>query len=503
MKKNALARFLDTIEWVGNRLPNPATLFILFSISVVLASALLAGTGWSVPHPSTGAPVEIVSLLTADGLRRMLTSAVSNFTGFAPLGMVLVALLGVGIAEGSGLLSAVMRALVLAAPRWIITSAVVFTGIMSNVASDAGYVVFLPFAAMIFLAFGRHPLAGVAAGLAGVSGGFSANLLVGSTDVLLASITEAAAHIVDPAYSVNALANYYFMAVSTIVLTIAGTWVTDRIVEPRLGKYPVTGDTDVVGLTPVEKKGLWGAVIATLGMLGLLAWAVIPEGALLRDPATGGLLRSPFLSGIVMIIVILFWVPGIVYGLLTRTIRNDSDAVKMMAKAMSGMGSYLVLVFFAAQFVAYFAWTNIGLVTAIEGASFLRDIGLTGIPLMLVFILFTAVINLAISSASAKWAVMAPVFVPMFMLLGYTPELTQVAYRIADSSTNIITPMLSYFPLIIALAQKYRQDAGIGTLVATMLPYSVVFLLVWSVLLVGWMLLGMPVGPGAELHLPR
>jgi aminobenzoyl-glutamate transport protein len=236
-------------------------------------------------------------------------------------------------------------------------------------------------------------------------------------------------------------------------------------------------------------------------MVGLLAWAVIPDGALLRDPATGGLLRSPFLSGIVMIIVILFWVPGVVYGLLTRTVRNDSDAVRMMAKAMSGMGSYLVLVFFAAQFVAYFAWTNIGLVTAIEGASFLRDVGLTGVALMLVFVLFTAVINLAISSASAKWAVMAPVFVPMFMLLGYTPELTQAAYRIADSSTNIITPMLSYYPLIIALAQKYRPDAGIGTLVATMLPYSLMFLVVWSALLGVWMLIGIPVGPGAELNL--
>jgi aminobenzoyl-glutamate transport protein len=490
------------VEWAGNRLPEPATLFVLLCVLVVLLSAVVASSGWSVRHPSTGEEVAAVSLLNGDGLRRMLTSAVPNFTGFAPLGMVLVTLLGVGVAEGSGLLAAGLRAVALAAPRRAVTAAVVFTGIASNVASDAGYVVFIPLAALVFRAFGRHPLAGIAAAFAGVSGGFSANLLVGSTDVLLASITEPAAHIVDESYRVTPLANYYFMVASTLLLTAIGTWVTDRVVEPRLGSYE--GGEPGEAMTPLdakEKRGLALATGATLLLLLVLAWSVVPEGAVLRDPKTGAFLTSPFLSGIVPIIVVLFWVPAIVYGTTVGTIRSDSDVARMMAKALSGMGSYLVLVFFAAQFIAYFSWTHIGLITAIEGALALQAIGLTGWPLLLAFVLVSGAVNLVIASASAKWALMAPVFVPMFMLLGYAPELTQAAFRVADSSTNLVTPMLSYFPLIIALAQRYRKDAGIGTMIALMLPYTIAFLAAWTLFLLAWAGLGLPLGPGAPIRL--
>jgi aminobenzoyl-glutamate transport protein len=501
-RKAALERFLDAVEWAGNRLPEPATLFVILCVAVVLLSAAVASTGWSVEHPSTGERVTAVSLLDADGLRRMLTSAVSNFTGFAPLGMVLVTLLGVGVAEGSGLLAAGLRAVALAAPRRVVTAAVVFTGIVSNVASDAGYVVFFPLAALVFRAFGRHPLAGIAAAFAGVSGGFSANLLVGSTDVLLAAITEPAAHIVDEGYRVTPLANYYFLFASTFLLTAVGAWVTDRVVEPRLGRYEGGAETAMTSLEPREKRGLALAVAATAALLLLLAWSVVPAGAVLRDPKTGGFLTSPFLTGIVPIIVVLFWVPAVVYGVTVGTVRSDSDVTRMMAKALSGMGSYLVLVFFAAQFIAFFSWTHLGLITAIEGALGLQAIGLTGWPLLVAFVLVSGAVNLVIASASAKWALMAPVFVPMFMLLGYTPELTQAAFRVADSSTNLVTPMLSYFPLIIALAQRYRKDAGIGTMIALMLPYSIAFLVTWTLFLLGWAGLGLPLGPGAGIRLP-
>lgn len=501
-KKTLLNRFLDVVEWGGNKLPHPATLFALFAVSVVVASAVFSALDYVALHPSTGKEIHPVNLLTGDGVRRMVTSMVTNFTGFIPLGTVLVALLGVGVAEGSGLLTTALRALVLSAPRRIITLVVVFSGIMSNAASEAGYVILIPLAGVVFHAFGRHPLAGMAAAFAGVSGGYSANLVLGTVDPLLSGITEEVAKIIDPHYTVNPAANYYFMIASTFLLTTLGTFVTEKIVEPRLGPYKGDAPEGTMDpLRPEEKRGLKIAGLAMLGFALLVAVGVLPEGAVLRDPVSGGVLNSPFLSGIVTIIFLFFLVPGIAYGLATRSIKNDSDAVNAMAKAMSGLGGYIVLVFFAAQFVAYFGWTNLGLISAIKGAEFLQTIGLTGIPLILSFILVAAFMNLFMGSASAKWAVMAPIFVPMFMLLGYSPELTQAAYRVGDSVSNIITPMMAYFALIVAFVQKYVKDAGIGTIIAVMLPYTIVFLLAWSIFLVVWMELGIPVGPGAKLYL--
>jgi aminobenzoyl-glutamate transport protein len=503
-RKSWLYRALDFVEWAGNKLPHPATLFALFAFIVILASGLFAAINYTATHPSTGKEILPVSLLNGDGLRRIVTMLVTNFTGFVPLGTVLVAMLGVGVAEGSGLLSAAIRALVLSAPRRMITLVVVFSGVMSNAASEAGYVILIPLAAVIFHAFGRHPLAGMAAAFAGVSGGYSANLVLGTVDPLLSGITEEMAKIIDPTYKVNPAANYYFMFASTFLLTLLGTWVTERIVEPRLGPYDggTSGGVAVDHLKPEERRGLKWAGASVLVFLILLAIAVVPEGGVLRDPATGDILHSPFLTGIVAIIFLLFFLPGLVYGVVTKSLRNDTDAVTFMGKAMSSLGVYIVLVFFAAQFVAYFSWTNLGLITAIKGAELLKAVGLTGVPLIIAFIFVTALLNLFMGSASAKWAIMAPIFVPMFMLLGYTPELTQAAYRVGDSCTNVITPMMSYFALIVAFAQKYKSDAGIGTIIAMMLPYSLIFLICWSLFLMVWILLGIPVGPGAGLYLP-
>lgn len=501
-KKSFINTFLSVIEKVGNALPHPATLFAIFAGGVIVLSGIASLFDIAVTHPGTGETIKPFSLLSVEGLHMILTKMVVNFTGFAPLGTVLVALLGIGIAEGSGLIGTSLRLLVIKAPKKLLTFVIVFAGVLSNTASEVGYVLLVPLAAVIFLAVGRHPIAGLAAAFAGVSGGYSANLLLGTIDPLLAGLSEEAARIVDPNYIVNPACNYYFMFVSTFFIATAGTWVTEKIVIPRLGTYKGNAKPEEIkDITPEEKKGLKYALVAAIVFAGILIWGTVPSDGFLRDPGTGDLLRSPFMSGIVALIFLGAAVTGIAYGIGAKTLKNDSDVMKGMGKAMETLGIYIVLVFFAAQFVAYFNWTNLGLIIAVEGAELLRKSGLGDIPLMISFVIVTGFINLFIGSASAKWAIMAPVFIPMLMLLGYSPEFTQVAYRVGDSVTNIISPMMSYFALIIAFIQKYEEKSGIGTLIATMLPYTITFFLIWVVLLVIWILLGIPVGPGAELFI--
>jgi len=498
-----LSRFLSIVERGGNALPHPATLFALMAVSVVVISAIVAQFDLSVVHPGTKKTIEPVSLLTLAGLHRMMTEMVTNFTSFAPLGTVLVAMLGIAVAEGSGLIGAGLKLVVLSAPPRLLTMAVVFAGVMSNTGGEVGYVLLIPLAAMMFHAVGRHPIAGLATAFAGVSGGYSANLFLGTVDPLLAGLSEEAARIITPGYEVNPSANYYFMFVSTFLIVALGTFVTERIVEPRLGAFAGERhtDADATTLNAREKRGLWLAAAAGAVVTGLLLWGTVPADGFLRDPGTGDLLRSPFMSGIVALIFFTGFVLGLAYGIGAGTVKSDNDVVRSMGKAMETLGVYLVLVFFAAQFVAFFNWTNLGLIFAIKGAEALQASGLGTIPLLVAFVLVSATINLFMGSASAKWAIMAPVFVPMFMLLGYTPEFTQTAYRIGDSTTNIISPMMTYFALIIAFMQRYQPSAGLGTLVATMLPYSFTFLLGWTMMLVVWILAGLPVGPGAGLYL--
>jgi aminobenzoyl-glutamate transport protein len=496
-----LNKFLTIVEKVGNALPHPATLFFLFSVLVVIISWITAQFDLAVVHPGTGETVTPVNLMSEKGLHLILTEMVNNFTSFAPLGTVLVAMLGIGIAESSGLIGTALRLLVISAPKKLLTFVIVFSGILSNTASEVGYVLLVPLGAIIFLGIGRHPIAGMAAAFAGVSGGYSANLLLGTIDPLLAGLSQEAARIIDSEYMVNAAANFYFMFVSTFFISIAGTWVTEKVVIPMLGEYD--GDEkpeELRKLTAAEKKGLWYAGAASLLFTLFLVFGVVPEDGYLRNPDTGDILHSPFMSGIVAFIFLGAAVAGIAYGIGAKTYKNDGDVMKGMGKAMETLGIYIVLTFFAAQFVAYFKWTNLGLIFAIEGADLLKASGLGDIPLMLAFIFLSAIINMVMGSASAKWAIMAPVFIPMFMLLGYSPELVQGTYRIGDSVTNIISPMMSYFALIVAFMERYKKDAGIGTVISTMLPYTFTFLIVWAVLLIVWLMIGLPLGPDSSLY---
>lgn len=517
-QNSRMQRFLKGVEWLGNLLPHPVILFLWMSVFLLVLSALLSYLGVSVidPRPegakgrSEDGIIQVVNLLNGDGLARIVENLVTNFTGFVPLGTVLVALLGVGIAERSGMISAALRGLVMNAPKKMVTLTVVFAGIMSNTAAELGYVVLIPLAAVIFHSLGRHPLAGLAAAFAGVSGGYSANLLLGTVDPLLSGITQEAARIIDPVYTVGAEANWYFMMVSTVLITGLGYFVTEKIVEPSLGEYnpdtagdPSVLETKIERLLSVEKKGLIWAGISMLIFCLLLAWTIVPADGVLRNAETGLVSGSPFLKGIVVFIFVFFALPGYIYGKITGSLKNNQDVVDAMSHAMSSLSIYIVLVFFAAQFIAFFSWSNLGSVVAVAGATFLTDIGLTG-PLLLVgFILICAVVNLMLGSASAQWAITAPIFVPMLMLTGYAPEMIQAAYRIGDSTTNIITPMLGYFGLIMAVAIRYKKDTGVGTLMAMMLPYSMAFMIGWVVLFYIWVfVLGLPVGPGSETFYP-
>ncbi len=508
-------RFLGTVEWLGNLLPHPVTLFALFALGIIFLSGILGYFEVSVADPrpegssgrSADGLIKVVSLMSAEGLQRIVTGLVTNFTGFAPLGTVLVAMLGVAVAEHSGMLSTAMRALVMGASKRMVTVTVVFAGIVSNTASELGYVVLIPLAAMIFHSLGRHPLAGLAAAFAGVSGGYSANLLLGTVDPLLSGITEAAAHLLDPDYVVGPEVNWYFMIVSTFVIATAGALVTEKIVEPRLGEYNNDDAAIELGEQKMDKpsaqeiRALKFAGLAFALLVALLAITIIPENGVLRHPETGEVAGSPFLKGIVVFIFITFAIPGFVYGRFAGTMKNDRDVIDAMAKSIGSLGLYITLVFFAAQFVAFFKWTNLGTVLAVKGAALLQALGLDGPEVFVLFIIMCAMVNLSLGSASAQWAVTAPIFVPMLMLVGFAPEVIQAAYRIGDSVSNLITPMMSYFGLILAMAARYQKNLGMGTLIAMMLPYSMIFFVVWTALFYIWVFVfGMPVGPGAATY---
>ncbi len=507
LKKSFGLRALDKVEKVGNALPNPAMIFIILAAVTILASALCAWLGVSVTYEVFDAAsktfvektVAAVNLLSPDSLRYMATSIVSNFTGFFALGTVFTIIIGVSVAEGTGFLSALLRKLVAITPRYLVSAVVVFLGIMSNVASSTGYVVLVPLGAVVFMAFKRHPIAGLAAAFAGVSGGWNANLLIGTNDPMFAGMSTQAAQIIDSAYVVTPVCNWYFMMVSTLLITLIGTYVTDRIVEPRLPAFDFHSIEEVKDVGLNEKRGMKWAGISVVVYVAIMFLLTFPEKALLRNPATGSLLGSPFLGGIIFFMMLLFLIPGLFYGIGAGVVKNDKDVIEMMNKGISGLSSFMVLIFFAAQFTAFFNYSNLGIIISVSGANFLKSVGFIGLPLIVCFILLTAFINIFIAVDTAKWALMAPIFVPMFMRLGLSPELTQVSYRIGDSATNIIAPLMPFFVLTVAFFQKYDKNAGIGSVVATMLPYSLFFLVGWILLFVAWYLLGLPLGPGAPL----
>ena len=499
------ARLLDQVERLGNRLPEPITLFAVLCLIVVIVSAIAAALGVQVPHPKDGTPILAVSLLTPANVQRMFTEAVHNFTGFAPLGLVLVTMIGMGVAEGSGLVAAALRGVATHVPRALLTAAIVFIGVNANIAADAGIVVLPPLAALLFMAAGRHPLAGIAAGFAGVAGGFSANLLPSSLDALLAGLSQSAldASQLLPGYHVQVTGNWFFLVASTFLLTLVGTWVTEVLVEPRLG--PWRGEAVAIERgSAQEGRALSAAMLtALLCLIGYTALCLAPEAPLRAVGVAGVDSWKPLFDSIVVLVMLLFLVPGLVYGAVVGSIRSDRDVARMAGDAMATMGTYIVLSFVAAQFVNWFAWSNLATILAVRGAHLLRDLGLDGTMLMIGLVIATSILNLFTSSASAKWATFAPVFIPMFLLLGFSPEGTQVIYRIGDSSTNIITPLLPYMPFILTAVRRYDPKAGIGTIIALMMPYAMVFLVSWTMLLLVWDRLGWPIGPGIGLHLAQ
>lgn len=497
-----LHHVLDAIERAGNKLPNPVFLFIYLAAAVLALSAVCSVLGLSAAHPVSGSPIEAINLLSSRGLHLILENTVANFVQFAPVGTVLVAVLGIGVAEHSRLLSTVLRATVLKAPARSLSFIVVLAGVLSSLAADTGYVVLIPLAALIFASAGRHPLVGIAAAFAGVSGGYSANVLIGPLDALLAGISTEAAQLAQPGYVVSAAANYYFILASTVVIALVGAWITDKVITPRFDAaawHASHTSDEPAALSVTEKKGLIAVAIFSAAFIVLLLAALVPEQGILRDPATHSILRSPFIAGIVTIIAVYAGIAGWIYGKVSGTFTKKEALADAMEKTMATMAGYLVLMFFAAQFVSYFGWSQLGSIFAIHGAQSLGQLQLPPLVVLLVFVLMAATINVFIGSASAKWALMAPIFVPMLLLGGITPEATQMAYRIGDSSTNIITPLMPYFGVVVAYAQRYQKGLGVGSIIAMMLPFSVAFLITWSALLAFWLVLDLPLGPGATV----
>ena len=545
-------RALDTIEWLGNKLPDPVFLFLGCAIFVMLLSAVGSAAGWKVQplkptvvtqpmldaagapilddagKPKTqpvldekgqprvefqpsGDPITTKSLLTAEGLWWAFSNMVKNFINFPPLGIVLTGMLGIGVAEKVGFFGAAMKWMAGIVPGKLLTPTIVFIGIMSNIASDAGYIVLPPLAAALYLALGRPPLAGIAAAFAGVSAGFSANLLVGSTDALMAGLTTAAAKVIDPALDVVPTCNWTFMAGSTFLLTFIGWAVTAMIVEPRLMKKPPeeggplpasAAELSSQKLSQGEARALrWAIIAEVVTLAAVLALILIPGAPLngLVDPKNAN--SAPkWTQAVVPLIFFLFLAPGLAYGIATGEIRKQADVARCFYHAIAGMAPIIVLAFFAAQFIEYLKYSNLDRMLAFVGGEALISADLPTSMLLVGIVTLSLAVNLLIGSMSAKWTMLAPILVPMLMMVGLSPALTQAAYRVGDSVTNIITPLNSYLLIILVAVQKYDKKAGMGTLIAMMMPYSVIFAIFWTIFLVIWVVLGIPLGPGGPLQ---
>ncbi len=498
--KTKKSGILGTIERVGNALPHPFILFLIISAGLIVIAAVLAALGVSVTNPTTEEVVAVRSLLNKDGLTWFMTSMVGNFSSFAALGVVLAMQMAIGVAEGSGLLTTAMRRAILGVPTWLLTAVVLFLGINGSIASEASIIFIPPLAATAFWAAGKHPLAGLIAGYAATNAGFTANVMITATDALLAPVTQEVAQTIDPSYTTTVANNWYFMIASCIILTIVGVFVNDKIIVPRLGEYKGEAVDNERDATDAEKKGLRNAGIFSLIYIAIILIGTVPKTGFLRS-AEGKVVDGPFITGLVGFLIVYFILVGIVYGKTVGVYKNASDIPAVMAKSLESLTGYIVLVFVIAQFIQIFSYTNLGTVIAVTAANFLKSAGFTGIPMILCIIIITSLVNFFMTSGTAKWYIFAPIFVPMFMMLGYSPEFAQVIYRIGDSCTNPITPIYPYLPMIIGMASKYDKKTGMGTIISMMLPYSVAFLLIWIVLVIAWMLLGLPLGPGATVFM--
>lgn len=501
-------RLLDSIERAGNRLPDPAVLFVALLFVVWVLSWLLSYLTFATVDPRTGEAVVIVNQLSGASLTAFFASMVKTFAHFHPIGVVLVAMLGIGVAEHTGFISAGLRATMEVTSRSLLTPMVILVGIMSHTAADAGYVLVIPLGGALFYAAGRHPLAGIAAAFAGVSGGFSANFVPSAIDPMLQGISQSGAQILDPDVILNPLNNFFFTASSSVLIIALGWLITDKVVEPRLTtQQEIDGDlTDLPtleALSPQERKSLRAALWAMMAAIALLVISAWPETSAWRGPG-GSLTESgaPLMGSIVSLIFVLFLLPGVIYGVAAGTVKSSKDVIEGMTKAMNGMAYYLVIMFFIAQFIYAFGQSNLGILLAVEGAELLKSAALPQTITITGVVLITAVLNLFIGSASAKWAMLAPILVPILMELGISPDLTQAAYRVGDSTTNIISPLMPYFPLVVVYCQRYIKGSGIGTVAALMMPYSVTFIICWTLYLLGYWALGIPLGLQASYSFP-
>lgn len=516
-----MRRFLRLVETLGNRLPDPATLFAIGTLLVLIASHLAVVGEWRVTEMRPGESGEWVatgnehranSLLSSDGLFWAIKNIRKHFIEFPPLGVVLIGILGVGVAERTGFIAALLKLSLARLPARLLTPATVFVGIMSSIATDAGYIVLPPLAAMAYLAFGRHPLAGIAAAFSGVSAGFGANLFITSIDPMLSELSQAGARVIDPAYTVSPASNWFFAIASTLILSLAGWWTTERIVEPNLNQsresMPIAsaGDGDgIAAITPGETRGVIWALGASGALTAILLAVILIPGAPLHGNV-GEQIAAPgenplmprWIAVVVPILFLALFVPGLAYGVHQKIIRCDKDVTRLFCESIAAMAPIIVLAFFAGQFIFCFQQSGLGRMMAEAGGQWLATVRMPTVALLLVFIVFVAIFNLLIGSMSAKYSIIAPIFIPMFMLVGISPELTQAAYRIGDSTTNIITPLNSYLIIVITFMQRYQTKAGMGTLISMMLPYTFVFTIVWTALLMLWVTLGIPLGPQGQ-----
>lgn len=506
-KQGSLTGFLGTIERVGNAVPHPAIIFLILIGIIVVLSVIFGLLGTSVTYEgydvALGDIVEqhatVRSLLSPDGIRFMLTTPVANFLAFTGVGVILVAMIGVGLAEESGLIATLVRKLVAIAPKGIFTFMIVAVGVLSSIAADAGYLVLVPLAAAAFHSLGRHPLAGLAAGFSGVAAVFLVNVFVTPTDALLVEVTNDAVRSVNPAAQISPVGNLFFMIASSVVMAIICTLITEKYVEPRLGPY--TGGVPVEaheGLTEAEQRGLKAAGRALLAVVVVIAALTAPPlpWGVLRNQVTGGIMAgSPFMSGLIILISLTFLFVGYAYGRAAGTIANVTAAIGLIVKTWSGLAGMIFLLFVIANFIAFFNYTNLATVLAVNLADILQAAPLGAVSYIILFVILVAIIDVILTGALAKWAILAPVFIPLFMRLGGDPNLVLAAYRVGDSPMNVITPLNVYLAVMVGFAQKYQKDAGIGTIVALMIPYTAVLLVLWTLMLVGWYVLGIPLGP--------
>lgn len=502
---------LHFIERLGNKLPHPFWLFVWISLFMLAASGAAAAIGLKAVNPQTQETVHAVSLLSADGLRLFVERMVTNFSGFAPVGLVLVMLMGVSIAEKSGFLPVLMRTIAFSVPRGIVLPVIFILGACGNIGSDAGVVIIPPIAAIIFLKMGLHPVAGLVVGYAGATAGFTANFFIAGTDVLLAGISSEVVSHMPGVREVSATANWYFMIVSTVALGFAGAFIARRFTIPRTGTYNGAenglpageGGDSARTLTREERRGLFWALIFGLFYIVLIVLLSAPQGAPLRDPETGGIVPSPLLRGLVPILFFFFTITGTVYGKVAGTIKKSADVLEFMTQGIRDLAGYIVLMVVVAQFINFFNWSRLDTILAISGAEFLKTTGLTGPLLFVLFVIMIAGINIFIGSGSAKWAIFAPIFIPMLAHLNYSPAFVQLLYRIGDSVTNGISPMYPYFPLLLGWIHKYDKRAGIGTVVTLLLPYAAGLLLLWLALMFVWYFTGLPIGVGETIYMSR